>query len=169
MTDFFLLLMIPGAGDELQGIKRGIIEMLDAMVINKADGDNKASLPSGPARNMPAALHLFPPITGRVGSPGTHVFRVDEHWRSGGLATGAGASTATRCHGYFARRRSTQNEAWLSELIDQGLQQLFRSDAEIQARMPELLCRVRAGQTTPFSAASQLLALFATACSKGRN
>ncbi len=168
MTDFLLLLMIPGAGDGLQGIKRGIIEMLDAMVINKADGDNK-----GPAERSrteyAAALHLFP--------------RSPDGWVPQVLTCSALTNTGVAevwqlvlehrrqqdAGGYFARRRSTQNEAWLIELIDQGLQQLFRSDAEIQARMPELLCRVRAGQTTPFSAASQLLALFATACSKGRN
>ena len=60
MTDFFLLLMIPGAGDELQGIKRGIIEMLDGMAINKADGDNKSRAERARVEYS-SALHLFPP------------------------------------------------------------------------------------------------------------
>lgn len=165
MTDFFLLLTIPGAGDGLQGIKRGIIEMLDAMVINKADGENMR--PAERARTeYAAALHLFPP------SPDGWVPQV----LTCSALTNAGIAEVWQtlldhqrqqhAGGHFERRRSTQNEAWLSELIDEGLQKLFRSNPEIQARLPEALSRVRDGRTTPFTAASQLLASFATSSSK---
>ena len=165
MTDFFLLLMIPGAGDELQGIKRGIIEMVDAMVINKADGDNKPRAERA-RTEYASALHLFPP------SPDGWVPPVltCSALRNSGVAEVwqlvLEHERRQHANGYFERRRSGQNEAWLSELIDEGLHQLFRRNPEIQARMPELLSRVRAGKTTPFTAASQLLASFTNEVSK---
>ncbi len=159
MTDFFLLLMIPGAGDELQGIKRGIIEMLDGMVINKADGDNKPRAERARVEYA-SALHLFPPSpdgwTPRVLTCSSlHNSGIAEVWQM--VLEHREQQAAS---GHFARRRSRQNESWMHELLQHGLQELFQTNPETQRRLPELLAKVRAGETTPFSAASQLLSAF---------
>jgi LAO/AO transport system kinase len=159
MTDFFLLLMIPGAGDELQGIKRGIIEMLDGMVINKADGDNKPRAERARIEYS-SALHLFPPSpdgwTPRVLTCSSlHGDGIHEVW------------DMVRQHrhqqqsaGHFERRRRTQALAWMRELISIGLEDMFRHDPNVQARMPELEDAVRRAAITSFTAAQELLATF---------
>ncbi|MDZ4797024.1 MAG: methylmalonyl Co-A mutase-associated GTPase MeaB [Bryobacteraceae bacterium] len=162
MTDFFLLLMIPGAGDELQGIKRGIIEMLDGMVINKADGDNK--LRAERARvEYSSALHLFPAspdgwIPRVLSCSSLHNQGIGDVWA---MVLEHRAQQAE--NGHFANRRSGQNEDWMKELLSDGLTHLFQTNPEMQRRLPELQARVRAGETTPFSAASQLLSVFSGA------
>ncbi len=159
MTDFFLLLMIPGAGDELQGIKRGIIEMTDLMAINKADGDNK--LRAERARvEYASALHLFPPTP--------------EGWTPPVLAcsaiTGDGLPEiwdAVLSHralfetnGWLARRRQQQSLAWMRELITDGLEAQFRQHPEVRGHLPRVEADVRNGRMTSFGAAQSLLALF---------
>jgi LAO/AO transport system kinase len=159
MTDFFLLLMIPGAGDELQGIKRGIIEMLDGMVINKADGDNKPRAERARVEYS-SALHLFPPSpdgwTPRVLTCSSlHGDGIPEVWdmvRQHRKHLEAG--------GRFERRRRRQALSWMRELISLGLEHMFRDDARVQARIPELEDAVRRGSVTSFSAARELLQIF---------
>lgn len=159
MTDFFLLLMIPGAGDELQGIKRGIIEMLDGMVINKADGDNRARAERARVEYS-SALHLFPPNpdgwTPRVLTcSALHNEGIREVWdmvRQHRAQQQAG--------GHFERRRRRQSLAWMRELISIGLEDLFKQDPGVQSRMPELEDAVRRGSVTPFRAARELLTIF---------
>lgn len=159
MTDFFLLLMVPAGGDELQGIKRGIIEMLDGMVINKADGDLKRRAER--ARIEYAnALHLFPASadgwTPRVltcssihgtGIPPVWTM-VEEH------------RAALKENGWFWERRRHQALDWMRELIHIGLEDLFRGDPEVGRRMPAVVEDVRRGRMSSFSAARELLALF---------
>ncbi len=159
MTDFFLLLMLAGAGDELQGMKRGIIEMLDGMAINKADGDNKRAAERARVE-FASALHLFPaPADGwtpRVltcsaltGDGIAEVWEtVLEHRRQ------------MESSGHFAQRRSRQALEWMHELVALGLEDAFRRDAAIAARWPELQAAVREGRATPFAASRELLALF---------
>jgi LAO/AO transport system kinase len=159
MTDFFLLLMIPGAGDELQGIKRGIIEMLDGMVINKADGDNKPRAERARVEYA-SALHLFPPNpdgwTPRVltcsSLHGEGIAEVWEMVRQHRAQQEAG--------GHFECRRRKQALAWMRELISLGLTDLFRNDAAVQGRMTDLEEAVKAGTMTSFSAARELLTIF---------
>jgi LAO/AO transport system kinase len=159
MTDFFLLLMIAGAGDELQGIKRGIIEMLDGMAINKADGDNKPKAERARIE-FSNALHLFPAsqdgwvprvltcssITGEGIREVWHM--VLEHRR------------LLESNGHLAERRSLQALQWMNELVLLGLGDLFRSDPSVAARLPALQAAVRQGRVTPFAAARELLDLF---------
>jgi LAO/AO transport system kinase len=118
MVDYFLLLMLAGAGDELQGIKKGIIEMADGLVITKADGDNQKRATQAQA-DFQYALHLFPsPESGvktnvltcsAVSSQG-----IGEVWQAIG-----DFMSATRANGYFERTRSEQNIAWFEELFEQ--------------------------------------------------
>jgi LAO/AO transport system kinase len=159
MTDFFLLLILPGAGDELQGMKRGIVEMIDAIAVNKADGDNLIRAERARAEYA-AALHLFPlPPDG---------------WTPRVLTCSALAGEAIadvwavviehRRHleqtGFLARRRSAQAVDWLNELIALGLRDAFRLHRGVAHRLPELDAAVTRGQATPFAAARELLALF---------
>lgn len=161
MTDFFLLLMISGAGDELQGIKRGILEMIDGMAINKADGDNVARADRARVEYA-SALHLFPssadgwtpPVVAISSLTGKNI---PELWQT---------ILAHRAHlegnGYFARRRSGQALQWLRESIGMGLEELFRRDARVASRIGDFEAAVAAGRMTPFAAARELLSKFAS-------
>jgi LAO/AO transport system kinase len=159
MTDFFLLLMLAGAGDGLQGMKRGIIEMLDGMAINKADGDNKPKAERARVEYA-NALHLFPasadgwtpPVltcSALTGEGITEVWQmVLEHRK---LLEG---------NGFLARRRSEQALEWMNELMMLGLRESFKADRRVAARLPLLREDVRRGQVTPFAASRELLQLF---------
>ncbi len=159
MTDFFLLLMLPGAGDELQGIKRGIIEMIDGMAINKADGDNKPRAERARVEYS-SALHLFPP------SPDGWSPRV----LTCSSVTGEGIAEVWEMvlehqqhleqNGRFTARRSKQALDWMKELISLGLEDMFRSDAAVAIRLPQLKEAVRSGSMTSFAAARELLSIF---------
>jgi LAO/AO transport system kinase len=159
MTDFFLLLMLAGAGDELQGMKRGIIEMLDGMAINKADGDNRVKAERAQVEYA-NALHLFP------ATPDGWVPRVVtcSALAGEGIAEIWGTVLEHRDQmarsGYRARRRSGQALEWLKELLAQGLEDSFRRHSGVAARLPELRRAVEAGHTTPFAASRELLELF---------
>ncbi|HEY8549486.1 MAG TPA: methylmalonyl Co-A mutase-associated GTPase MeaB [Vicinamibacterales bacterium] len=159
MTDFFLLLLLAGAGDSLQGIKRGIIEMVDALAITKADGDNRARAMSARAEYA-AALHLLPaPADGwtpRVvtcsaleGEGIAEIWEmVLEHRRQ------------LEASGHLERRRSRQALEWMHELVSIELRRMLRSDAAVAARLPELEAAVAARQKTPLAAAKEVIDLF---------
>ncbi|WP_100338798.1 methylmalonyl Co-A mutase-associated GTPase MeaB [Hymenobacter chitinivorans] len=158
MVDFFLLLMLAGAGDELQGIKKGIMEMADAVTITKADGQNEIAAKLA-RREYQNALHLFPlapsgwnpkvtvssALTGR-GVP--EVWQVVEQYVQ-----------QTQQSGYFQRRRQEQNLHWLYEAIRQGLEEQFYAKANVQAQLPALRQQVIEGSKSAFGAAAELLSL----------
>jgi LAO/AO transport system kinase len=159
MTDCFLLLMLAGAGDELQGIKRGIIEMTDLLVIHKADGDNRAAAERA-AREFAGALHFFPP------APDGWTPRVQtcSSVTREGIADVWEAVRAHQEHvrenGWLERRRQEQTRAWMNETIVDSLEEEFRRDARVAARLPELERRMLVGGVSPFQAATELLNLF---------
>jgi len=161
MTDFFLLLMLAGAGDELQGMKRGIIEMLDGMAITKSDGDNKPKAER--ARIEYAhALHLFPASADGWTPPVLTCSSV----------TGEGIAEIWQMvldhrhlmesNGFLAQRRSSQALEWMNELVMLGMEESFRADHAVAARLPRLREEVRKGRMTPFAASRDLLRLFRT-------
>jgi LAO/AO transport system kinase len=159
MTDFFLLLMLSGAGDELQGIKRGILEMLDALAINKADGDNRPAAERARAEYA-GALHLFPP------NP--------DGWTPRAVTCSALTGEGIReiwemvllhhekmlASGWFLRRRRQQALEWMRELVMAGLEEEFYRSPAVRDRLPELEQAVRNAHATPLTAARELLALF---------
>jgi LAO/AO transport system kinase len=159
MTDFFLLLMLAGAGNELQGMKRGIIEMIDGMAINKADGDNKPKAERARIEYR-GALHLFP------ASPDgwTPQVLTCSAMEGAGIAAVWQMILAHRQlldrNGWLARRRNLQSLSWMNELTMVGLDALFRCHREVAARLPLLEEEVRTGRKTPFAASHELLALF---------
>jgi GTPase len=159
MTDFFLLLILPGAGDELQGMKRGIIEMIDGIAINKADGDNQRK--AGRARiEYAAALHLFP-LSADGWTPRVVTCSA---------LTGEGVRDIWQmvldhreqlgADGHIAARRSRQNLEWMRELLSLGLEELLRGNSAVRRHLPELTEGVRNGMVTPFAASRELLSLF---------
>jgi LAO/AO transport system kinase len=159
MVDFFLLLLLPGGGDELQGIKRGILEMTDCIAINKADGDNTRRAERS-QRDYQAALHLFPAAAdgwdARVvtcsaleGHGVAAIWQlVEEH---GGLL---------RANGWFERTRADQALEWMKDALLDGLEREVRRNAAVNARFAERQADVAAGRISPFRGARELLAMF---------
>lgn len=157
MVDFFLLLMLAGAGDELQGIKRGIMEMADAVIITKADGNNteKAQKARTEYKN---ALHLFPPKASGW-TPPVHTCSavtgqgIDQVWE-----VVQEYFNHINSNGYLAENRRQQARNWMYENINDGLQQHFYQHSENRAnRIQELENRVLQGEISAFKAARDLL------------
>jgi LAO/AO transport system kinase len=143
----------------LQGIKRGIIEMLDGMVINKADGDLKPRAERARIEYS-NALHLFPATadgwTPRVLTcSAIHNEGVAEVW-----AMVEEHRALLKENGWFKERRRQQALDWMKELIHLGLENLFKTDHAVSRRMPAVVEDVRRGRMSSFSAARELLALF---------
>lgn len=158
ISDFFLLLMLPGAGDELQGIKRGIIERIDGMAINKADGDNLTRAETARIEYA-SALRLFPP------SPDGWLPRVlccsalqgdgiPEIWQMV-----LEHESQLEASGNFANRRMRGDLQWMNDLIASGLGEIFRSHPSIAELLPAMEQEVRCGRVTPLTASRRLLAL----------
>ncbi|MDA8650768.1 methylmalonyl Co-A mutase-associated GTPase MeaB [Flavobacteriaceae bacterium] len=158
MTDFFLLLQLAGAGDGLQGIKRGIIEMADAIVINKADGNNIKAAENA-CMDYKKALALFPDKT-NTWKPQTMVCSalenqgISELWDMICVHEGL-----TRSNGSFEQQRRSQNIYWMQETIKSRLQSDFFDHPKIKKGLPQEMKAVSALEKTPFEAANNLLKL----------
>lgn len=156
MVDFFLLIQIAGAGDELQGIKRGIMEMADAIVINKADGDNieRANLAAAQFRS---ALHLFPP-SGSDWSPcvltcsAKQQTGVSQVWDSV-----CEYVKLTKNNRYFDKRRHDQAKYWMYETINETLKNNFYHHTKIKHQLADYEHMVLTEQMSSFAAANKLL------------
>ncbi len=159
MVDFFLLLMLAGAGDELQGIKKGIMELADALVINKADGDNE--LPAKMARNeYERAMHYLQPSTeGWV----SHAFTcsaakdkgIEDIWK-----VILKFKEVTTESGVFANHRRQQNINWVHDMVDEHLRNLFTRHPEIVKALPEIEKRVADEELPAVSAVQKLIEIF---------
>lgn len=156
MVDFFLLLKISGAGDELQGIKRGIMEMADAIVINKADGDNikKANLAK---IEFNRALHLFPPKKSNWQPKATTCSAVTKEGIPEVWETISDYFQQTRENGYFTDNRKDQNYFWMIETINEQLKQNFYNQPEIISLLEQNKKAVQNNEISPFAAAQFLL------------
>jgi LAO/AO transport system kinase len=159
MVDFFLLLMIPGAGDELQGIKRGVMELADAVVINKADGDNVKRAEAARAE-FGRALHYLLPAT--------------EGWLTNAYScssiTGHGIgriwdvvedfANETRASGVFEKRRKEQALSWLHAMIEEKLKTDFFSHSSIEENLPLIEKSVASGEIPATFAVERLMEIF---------
>lgn len=156
MVDFFLLLKISGAGDELQGIKRGIMEMADAIVINKADGDNinKSKLAKA---EFNRALHLFPAKK----SGWIPMASACSSYTKDGIAEVWGIisdfKTLVQSNHYFEQKRHEQNQFWMLETINNQLQSNFYNNPEIIKLLEKNKKAVENDEISPFAAATNLL------------
>jgi LAO/AO transport system kinase len=159
MVDFFLVLMLPGAGDELQGIKKGILELADMIAVNKADGNN-GQRAAAAAREYQIALHLTapasphwtPPVLTCAGLTGEGVetlwSHVEQHRR---LLSESGD---------LERRREEQRVRWMWSMLDDRLLEALRTHPEVGKLLPELESQVRSDVTTPVSAVNTLIEAF---------
>lgn len=158
MVDFFLLLKLAGAGDELQGIKRGIIEMADAIVINKADGDNLRAAKAAKVE-FNRALHLYPEkesgwsprvsLCSALKQEGiSEVWQLIEDYIN-----------TTKSNSYFHNNRNNQNKFWLLQTIEERLKSNFYNSSKIKTELQSQIELIETGKTTPFAAAEYLLSL----------
>lgn len=159
MVDYFLLIQLAGTGDELQGIKRGIMEMADGIVINKADGDNikRAELAAGQFRS---ALHLFPPTpSGWVPEvltySGYFELGIDKVWDMIDRYF-----KFTRDNGYFDRQRNEQAKYWMVESINEQLKANFYRCPEIRALLEQKELKVLNNEQSSFTAAQEVLKFY---------
>jgi LAO/AO transport system kinase len=167
MTDMFVLLQLPNAGDDLQAIKKGVMEIADLVVINKADIDATAATRA--QLQITSALQLL----GMHGGSG-HAHRNTEVWHpkvvqlSALLGQGVDAFWAAvgefkqiqKQNGRFAERRQNQALSWMWERIDAGLKQNFRAQPRVQTLLPQLSQQVAAGQVAASTASRQLLSAY---------
>jgi LAO/AO transport system kinase len=157
MTDAFVLLQLPNAGDDLQAIKKGVVELADIVAYNKADLDARAAdlaiaqMRSALAMLHPASATWRPPVLRVSAASGEGVA---EFWQTVGRYR-----EAMTASGELAARRRKQALAWTWQLIDGGLRQRFRQHPAVQAELPGLLDAVQCGNTTPAVAAVRLLGL----------
>ena len=160
MVDFFLVLMLAGAGDELQGIKKGILEIADALAINKADGDNVTPRPAGGVAVHRRAQPL-PSHEPDLGSAGRHLERPRgaRHGHDLGIIQDHRAKLGAT--GELAAKRREQQQAWLWSMLRDGLEEHFRARADVRRLLPELEAEVAEARITPTEAARRLLALLA--------
>jgi LAO/AO transport system kinase len=166
MVDFFLLITLTGAGDELQGMKRGVMELADVVAINKADGANLAAAERA-CSEAENALHYFPrPANGwtpRALTCSAHTGKgIAELWKCVLEYT-----SLTKANSWFSVNRQQQTRRWMHEIIEQGLRQRFESLPAIRKRMETLEQEVLDGRTTSFRAARTLLEIYSDSKQSG--
>lgn len=159
MVDFFLLLKLSGAGDQLQGIKRGIMEMADAIAINKADGDNikRAKLAEVEFKR---ALHLFPPKENGWIPEVTSCSALKNEGLQELWSIIEKYVAKTKSSGHFSSKRQQQNKSWLKQHIESSLKSDFYQDSQVSDTLPALEDKVVKGTVSPFMAAQQLLNIY---------
>lgn len=159
MTDVFLLLLLPGAGDELQGIKRGIVEMADILAVNKSDGD-RIKLANQARAHYLNATHLFPPkesswspqvlaCSAERGTGIAEIWQTIEEYKRHILA-----------NGFFYENRRRQAGYWLQEALEAGLKNAFLAHPAVRKKLTAIEPEVLAGRMSPFAAAESVLEVF---------
>jgi LAO/AO transport system kinase len=159
MVDFFLLLQLPNAGDELQGIKRGVMEIADAIVVNKAEGDNRprADLARQQCVN---ALHMLAPKSPHWQVPVLLCSALQREGVTEVWATIEAFRAAMQQSGEFVQKRALQNSDWMWTLLMDDLKVTFLRHPKVEALLPQLQESVATGVTTPGAAARRLLEVF---------
>jgi len=171
MTDMFVLMQLPNAGDDLQAIKKGVMELADLVVINKADIDADAAMRA--EAQITSAMRLFGLVNNAMGKEQAASF--DKNWHPQVIQLSAlhnkGVDVFWKAvirfqalqsaNGRIAARRQQQSLAWMWERIDTGLKQAFRQNPQVRERLPGLLAEVARGEVAASTAARSLLALAA--------
>jgi LAO/AO transport system kinase len=158
MVDFFLVLLLAGGGDDLQGIKKGVIELADMIAINKADGDN-APRATRAAADYKNALHILTPASPNWQPPvltisGLANLGLDELWSQ--ISRHRERLTVS---GEFAARRQTQAVTWMHDMLSDRLLTMLKANPRVAAALPGLEADVRAGRLLPTRAVDQMLGL----------
>jgi len=158
MTDFFLALMLPGGGDELQGIKKGLVELADMIAINKADGDNlkRANITAADYRGAlrilaPRSEHWHPPVVTYSALTGTGIAelwqKILDHRK------------AMQASGDFAARRREQQVKWMWSMLESRMLARLRTEASVRAKVKKIESEVADGRVTPALAAEEIMDL----------
>ena len=158
MTDFFLVMMLPGAGDELQGLKKGVVELADMIAVNKSDGDNRARAKAA-AAEYSAALHILsprsptwsPPVATCSALTGDGIAALWEH-----VLDHRQRMTAS---GELAARRREQQVKWMWAMLEERMFARLRSDPALKAKLPKLEAAVAAGRLSPTTAVEEIAAV----------
>jgi GTPase len=156
MVDFFLVLMIAGAGDELQGIKKGVLELADAIVINKADGDNLVPVERA-QRDLELAMHLIAGETPTWQTPVLTCSSVIEGGTKAVWETVLDHRAKFKETKEFEQRRKQQAIQWMWTLVESGLKQRFKNNKQINEQIPLVLHQVETEKISPSAAAERLL------------
>ncbi|MDR2924547.1 MAG: methylmalonyl Co-A mutase-associated GTPase MeaB [Azoarcus sp.] len=155
MTDIFCLLQLPNAGDDLQAIKKGVMELADLIVINKADIDPIAAQTA--RSQIKTALHMLRPASANWKVPVLALSALKKDGIAEFWDTLQRYRTTMTASGEFAARRKHQAAAWMWELIDASLRHRFREHPQVRARLPEFVAAVEDGRASPSAAARELL------------
>jgi LAO/AO transport system kinase len=155
MTDFFLVLMLPGAGDELQGIKKGLVELADMIAVNKADGDNikRANLAAAEYRG---ALHILNPRSQHWHPPVETYSALTEKGIGELWQKILDHRTAMNACGEFASRRREQQVKWMWSMLEQRMMARLRADASMRAKVKKIEVEVAGGRISPALAAKEI-------------
>jgi LAO/AO transport system kinase len=158
MVDFFLVLMLSGAGDELQGIKKGVLELADAIAINKADGDNIEKAKKA-AKIYESTLHLLQPSSPTWTPPvltcsALELTGIESIWQ-----TVLDHRSTLSASGELDELRRLQALDWMWSLVEEGLKERFHQHPQIKQQLPEIIRAVSKGTTAPTIAAGELLFL----------
>lgn len=159
MVDFFLLLMLAEAGDELQGIKRGIMEMADAIAINKVDKSSPERVQQA-VREYKNALHLYPPTESGWEPKVTTCSALESEGLAEIWQMIRNYIAQTRKSGYFEENRNRQSKHWMYEAINNRLKDAFYSDPDVKARLDKIEQQVLNGKMSSFKAAQKLFNLY---------
>jgi len=157
MTDFFLALMLPGAGDELQGLKKGLVELADMIAVNKADGDNLARAQAAAAEYR-AALHILSPRSANWAPPVVTYSALTGEGIAGLWAQVIAHRDKLTASAELTVRRREQQIKWMWTMLDDFWRTRIASDAKLKARLPQIEAAVAAGQLSPAHAADELVA-----------
>ncbi|MBT3175611.1 MAG: methylmalonyl Co-A mutase-associated GTPase MeaB [Desulfobacula sp.] len=156
MVDFFLVLMIAGAGDELQGIKKGVLELADGIAINKADGDNLKAVEKAKA-DLDIAMHLIRPESSNWTTPVLTCSSVVEGGTQSVWETILDHHEKFKDSGEFLLRRKKQTLEWMWTLVEEGLKQRFKENQKINKEIPVISRQVEDEKISPSAAAEMLL------------
>ncbi len=159
MTDMFLLLLLPGGGDELQGIKRGIVELADLIIVNKADGDTKAQA-QRTAADYRNALHLLHPRSENWQVPVQSISSLDGDHTEDIWNTIEKFRATMTASGEFESQRAAQARAWMWAEVTDSLLDLLRNDQQVRDQVEALEASVTKGTNSPTAAAQQLVDTF---------
>ncbi|MDZ7716756.1 MAG: hypothetical protein U5J95_11145 [Balneolaceae bacterium] len=155
----FYYLMLAGAGDELQGIKRGIMEMADAIAINKIDSASKKQVQQA-VREYKNALHLYPPTESGWSPKVTTCSALESDGVSDIWEMMEEYVSLTKENGYWQERRNRQSKHWMYESINNRLKDTFYNDPSIKKKLSEVEEKVLSGEMSSFKAAQKLLNLY---------
>ncbi len=158
MVDFFLVLMLPGGGDDLQGIKKGLLELADMIAVNKADGDGEPRARQT-ANDYRAALHILTPQSLNWSPPvtmisGRHNLGLAELWEKV-----EAHRAALEASGEFAAKRRAQAVKWMHAMIEERMRAALRRQPQATTRLAELERDVRDGRAMPVAAAEEIISL----------